>query len=111
MHTPGPFPLLRFLAMNDIDVGIGRDAEHNASGKDIQQMNVRFGPEHWDNEREVLTDRQRIRDLETYVFGDSRGLTIGVFRQMRNHVVWLIVLSLLQLVTAVMMALSIWVIP
>lgn len=88
---------------------IGEGADRVATGKDIQQMNVHFDrAANWDEEREVLTDRQRIRDLETYVFGDRRGLTIGVLRQMRSHVVWLIVLSLLQFMTVLLLAILIW---
>lgn len=92
-----------------IDSGIGDAADRILVGKGHQQMNVHFDrSQNWDEEREVLTDRQRIRDLETYVFGDRRGLITGVLRQMRSHVVWLIILSLLQFLAILLLALLIY---
>jgi hypothetical protein len=88
---------------------IGEHAERNAIGEGIQQMNVHFDrASNWDPEREELTEKQRIRDLETYVFGDRRGFTVGVMRQMKSHLIWLIVLSLFQFLAVVMQAILIW---
>lgn len=92
-----------------IHSGIGDGVDRVATGSGIQQMNVNFDrAANWDEEREELTDRQRIRDLETYVFGDRRGFTVGVMRQMRNHLVWLIVLSGFQFLAILLQALLVW---
>jgi hypothetical protein len=94
---------------NAVHGDIGEHAERNAIGEGIQQMNVHFDrASNWDQEREELTEKQRIRDLETYVFGDRRGFTVGVMRQMKSHLIWLIVLSLFQFLAVVMQAILIW---
>jgi hypothetical protein len=118
MLTLNTIPLdLYWMAMNErlragedaISGGIGEDADHNVIGKGVQQMNINFDrATNWDEEREELTEKQRIRDLETYVFGDRRGLTIGIMRQMRSHLIWLIVLSLFQFLAVLMQAILIW---
>lgn len=88
---------------------MGDDVDSSQIGKDLQQMNIHFDrASNWDPEREELTDRQRLRDLETYVFGDRRGFTIGVMRQMRNHLVWLVTLSICQFIALLLQALLIW---
>lgn len=99
-----------FDAGEDIVAGtLGEGVDRSAVGKDIQQMNIHFDrAANWDEEREDLTDRQRIRDLEMYVFGDRRGFTIGVMRQMRNHLTWLIVLSGFQFLAILLQALLVW---
>lgn len=91
--------------------GIGADADGNAIGKDINQqtMSLHFDrASNWDEEREELTPLQRIRDLETYVYGDRRGLTVGILRQMRNHLYWLIILSGLQFINAILLAMLLY---
>jgi hypothetical protein len=118
MLTLNTIPLdLYWMAMNErlragedaISGAIGEDADHNVIGKGVQQMNINFDrATNWDEEREELTEKQRIRDLETYVFGDRRGLTIGIMRQMRSHLIWLIVLSLFQFLAVLMQAILIW---
>lgn len=101
-----------FDAGEDIVQGtMGEGVDRSAVGKDIHQQTVSMHFDraaNWDEEREELTDRQRIRDLETYVFGDRRGFTIGVMRQMRNHLVWLITLSIFQALAVLMQALLVW---
>lgn len=93
------------LVHGTMDEGVDR----SAIGKDIQQMNVHFDrTSNWDGQREELTDRQRIRDLETYVFGDRRGFTVGVMRQMRSHVIWLVTLSVFQFLAILLQAILIW---
>lgn len=109
---------LTFLLMSQQSFDTGNDAiaghmgegvESSQIGKDLQQMNIHFDrASNWDPEREELTDRQRLRDLETYVFGDRRGFTIGVMRQMRNHLVWLVTLSICQFVALLLQAILIW---
>lgn len=85
------------------DVNAGRDF----AGRDVSRSNVNVHFDRagaWDPEREELTDRQRIRDLEIYVFGDSRGLTIGVIRTLRNYLVWLIIISVSNVVLIALIA-------
>lgn len=82
---------------------IGRDRSNYDSN-----VNINFDrASNWDPEREELTPLQRIRDLETHVYGDRRGFIIGILHQMRSHVTWLIILSLLQFVVLVMLAILI----
>lgn len=90
------------------DAGAGRDFVGRDSERRDNNVHINFDrAANWDMEREDLTPLQRIRDLETYVFGDRRGFTLGVIRQMRNHVVWLIILSLLQFVALVLLTILI----
>lgn len=88
----------------DGDTAAGRDVagrDRLSYGNDV---NIHFDrAANWDSEREELTDRQRIRDLETFVFGDRRGLTLGVIRQLRNLVIWLIVVSILLFIALVLL--------
>ena len=120
MYTLTPFPLVLFPdIMSQIETGGGGAVQGDAgAGRDFagrdrlshgnNDVNIHFDrAANWDAEREELTDRQRIRDLETYVFGDRRGFTLGVIRQLRNHVVWLIILSLLQFVALVLLTILI----
>lgn len=99
-----------FDAGNDVVSGtLGEGVDRSAVGKDIQQMNVHFDrASNWDPEREELTTLQRIRDLETFVFGDRRGLTIGVIRTMRHYLTWLIILSLFQGAALIIQAILVW---
>ena len=119
MSTLSVFSPTIFRVMSEINNGSGGTVGGNANadgdfiGRDLNNrdnnVNIHFDrASNWDEEREVLTDRQRIRDLEIYVFGDRRGLTVGVMRQMRSHLIWLVVLSLLQFLAIVMQAVLIW---
>lgn len=112
-------PVLWRMIMSEIRTGGGGLVDGDAStGRDFvgrdrstydSNVNINFDrASNWDAEREELTDRQRIRDLETYVFGDRHGLTIGVMRQMRSHLVWLVVLSLFQFAGVLLQAMLIW---
>lgn len=115
MYTLTPFPLVLFPdIMSQIetggggavqgDAGAGRDFAGRDSQRHDNNVHINFDrASNWDEEREDLTPLQRIRDLETYVFGDRRGFTLGVIRQLRNHVVWLIILSLLQFIALILL--------
>ncbi|MEZ4684179.1 MAG: hypothetical protein R2932_59210 [Caldilineaceae bacterium] len=115
------YPPIIFRMMSEINTGGGgtvsgnADAGHDFAGRDSQRydsnVHINFDRSaNWDKEREELTPLQRIRDLENYVFGDRRGLTMGLIRQLRNHVVWLIILSLLQFIALVLLVILIGVI-
>jgi len=82
---------------------IGRDGSRYDSN-----VNINFDrASNWDPEREGLTPLQRIRDLETHVYGDRRGFIVGILRQMRNLVVWLIILSVVSLLILIALAILI----
>lgn len=86
--------------------GIGDGADRNAVGKGITQQNMSFHvdrAESWDEERERLTDRQRIRDIEVLLQGDPTRFYVGVLQQQRSHVIWLFVLTLLQAITIMLL--------
>lgn len=86
----------------------GRDSSRYDSRND-SNVHINFDRAlNWDEEREVLTDRQRIRDLEIYVFGDRRGLTIGIIKTLRNYLIWLIINSVSNVLLILLMAVLIW---
>lgn len=90
------------------DAGAGRDFAGRDSQRYDSNVHINFDrAANWDAEREELTDRQRIRDLETYVFGDRRGLTTGVIRMLRNVVIWLSIVSFLLFVVMVLLTILI----
>lgn len=116
MLTLTTIPPAIFYLMSDIQTGGGATvdgdvrAANDFAGRDSQRydssVHISFDrASNWDEEREQLTTLQRIRDLETYIYGDRRGLITGVLRQMRSHVLWLIILSVLQSVTVILLAL------
>lgn len=120
MYTLDPIPLAIFQKfMSQIetggggavsgDAGAGRDFAGRDFANHDNNVNIHFDrAQNWDPEREDLTDRQRIRDLETYVFGDRRGLTVGMIRTVRHYLIWLVILSLFQFLGVVLQAALIW---
>lgn len=100
------YPLGLYMSkLNDYVAGdIGKDADGNAVGKDIaqQRMSVHFDRE-WaaDNNR---TMSERLRDIEDFVYGDQRGLRLGLLRQQQWQTIWLIAVSI---VLAIMLLLEV----
>lgn len=101
-------PIYFWWLMSDVQTGGGGAVGGNANtgggdfaGRDRSDNNVNIHfdrASNWDPEREELTALQRIRDLETFVFGDRRGLTIGIVRTLRHYLTWLVVLSIIHLI-------------
>lgn len=91
------------------DANVSRDFSGRDSVNHDNHVNIHLDrTSNWDPEREALSVSQRIRDLEMYLMGDRRGLTVGVIRQMRSHLIWLVTLSLFQFVAIVLQAILIW---
>lgn len=116
MNTLPAYPLL-FLDLREMtDIRAGGATAHDVAtdndfiGRDSQRrdnnVNINFDRAgNWDLEREELTPLQRIRDLETFVFGDRRGLILGILRKMRNDEIWMAMLTALLLINSILLLL------
>jgi hypothetical protein len=97
LPTAYPLGLLYLMSKSRDHVtgDIGDDADGVAVGKDIaqQRMSVHFDRE-WTAERD-RTAAERLRDIEEFVYGDSRGLRVGLMRQQQWQTIWLVVLSII----------------
>ena len=116
MNTLPAYPLL-FLDLREMtDMRAGGASAHDVTadndfvGRDSQRrdnnVNINFDrASNWDMEREDLTQLQRIRDLETFVFGDRRGLILGILRKMRNYEIWMAMLTALLVINSILLLL------
>ncbi len=103
------YPLGLYLMNRDFVAGeIGDNPDGVAVGKDIaqQRMSVHFDRE-WgvDNNR---TMSERVRDIEDFVYGDHRGLRLGILKQQQWQTIWLVVLSIILALVLILQAAILW---
>jgi hypothetical protein len=104
-----PLGLLYLMSRRDHVAGeIGDDADGVAVGKDIHQQRVDL---HFDREWDTGNSRtaaERLRDIEDFVYGDQRGLRLGILRQQQWQTIWLIIVSLVLLLVLILQAAILW---